>query len=62
VNAPLMISSLGAFGLRAVPPIEVPPSVGTLFVGSARYETFGDGKQSKPGEVITLSLLSIIAL
>jgi 2-oxoisovalerate dehydrogenase E1 component len=56
VNAPLVISSLGAFGVRAAAPIVVPPSVGTLFVGSAHYETLGDGKKSQLAEVITLSL------
>jgi 2-oxoisovalerate dehydrogenase E1 component len=56
VNAPLVISSLGAFGVRAAAPIVVPPSMGTLFVGSAHYETVGDGKKSSPAEVITLSL------
>jgi 2-oxoisovalerate dehydrogenase E1 component len=56
VNAPLVISSLGAFGVRAAAPIVVPPSVGTLFVGSAHYETIGEGKKSAPAEVITLSL------
>jgi pyruvate/2-oxoglutarate dehydrogenase complex dihydrolipoamide acyltransferase (E2) component len=56
VNAPIVISSLGAFGVRAAAPIVVPPSVGTLFVGSAHYETFGDGKTSQAAEVITLSL------
>jgi 2-oxoisovalerate dehydrogenase E1 component len=56
VNAPLVISSLGAFGVRAAAPIVVPPSVGTLFVGSAHYETIADGKKSAPAEVITLSL------
>ena len=56
MNAPLVISSLGAFGVRAAAPIVVPPSVGTLFVGSAHYETIGDGKKSSPVEVITLSL------
>lgn len=56
VNAPLVISSLGAFGVRAAAPIVVPPSVGTLFVGSAHYETMGDGKKSALAEVITLSL------
>lgn len=56
VNAPVVISSLGAFGVRAAAPIVVPPSVGTLFVGSAHYETIGDGKKSQPAEVITLSL------
>ncbi len=49
VNAPLVISSLGAFGVRAAAPIVVPPSVGTLFVGSAHYETIGDGKKSAAG-------------
>jgi 2-oxoisovalerate dehydrogenase E1 component len=56
VNAPLVISSLGAFGVRAAVPIVVSPSVGTLFVGSAHYEAIGDGKKSEPVEVITLSL------
>jgi pyruvate/2-oxoglutarate dehydrogenase complex dihydrolipoamide acyltransferase (E2) component len=56
MNAPLVISSLGAFGVRAAAPIVVPPSVGTLFIGSAHYETIGDGKKSQPAEVITLSL------
>ncbi|PYI94000.1 MAG: hypothetical protein DME97_03780 [Verrucomicrobia bacterium] len=56
MNAPLVISSLGAFGVRAAAPIVVPPSVGTLFVGSAHYETIGDGKKSQLAEVITLSL------
>ncbi|HEX8077366.1 MAG TPA: 2-oxo acid dehydrogenase subunit E2, partial [Chthoniobacterales bacterium] len=56
VNAPLVISSLGAFGVHAAAPIVVPPSIGTLFVGSAHYETIGDGKKSQPVQVITLSL------
>ena len=56
VNAPLIISSLGAFGVRAAAPIVVPPSVGTLFVGSAHHEIVGDGKKNSTAEVITLSL------
>ena len=55
VNAPIVISSLGAFGVRAAAPIVVPPSVGTLFVGSAHHELMGNGK-SQTAEVITLSL------
>jgi len=55
VNAPIVISSLGAFGVRAAAPIVVPPSVGTLFVGSAHHELLGNGK-SESVEVITLSL------
>jgi pyruvate/2-oxoglutarate dehydrogenase complex dihydrolipoamide acyltransferase (E2) component len=56
MNAPLVISSLGAFGVRAAAPIVVPPSIATLFVGSAHYETVGNGKKTEPVEVITLSL------
>ncbi|MEP6937152.1 MAG: thiamine pyrophosphate-dependent enzyme [Chthoniobacterales bacterium] len=56
VNAPIVISSLGAFGVRAAAPIVVPPSVGTLFVGSAHQEIIGDGRKTEPAEVITLSL------
>ena len=56
VNAPLVISSLGAFGVRTAAPIVVPPSVGTLFVGSAHQEMFGNGKKAEAAEVITLSL------
>ena len=56
MNAPLVISSLGAFGVRAAAPIVVPPSIATLFVGSAHYETVGDGKKNQSVEVITLSL------
>ncbi|HEY0368193.1 MAG TPA: thiamine pyrophosphate-dependent enzyme, partial [Chthoniobacterales bacterium] len=38
VNAPIVISSLGAFGVKVGAPIVVPPSVATLFIGSAHYE------------------------
>src|SRR5260370_20647042 len=43
MNAPVVITSLGAFGVRAGAPIVVPPSVGTLFVGSAHQELFANG-------------------
>ncbi|MFN2508040.1 MAG: 2-oxo acid dehydrogenase subunit E2, partial [Chthoniobacterales bacterium] len=56
VNAPIVISSLGAFGVRAAAPIVVPPSIGTLFVGSAHQELLGNGKKKETAEVITLSL------
>ncbi len=56
MNASLVISSLGAFGVRAAAPIVVPPSVGTLFVGSAHYDTVANGKKKETAEVITLSL------
>lgn len=57
MNAPVVITSLGAFGVKAGAPIVVPPSVGTLFIGTAHRELIGD-KSDKNGaaEVITLSL------
>ncbi len=56
MNAPVVITSLGAFGVRAGAPIVVPPSVGTLFVGSAHRELVANGEKSEATEVITLSL------
>jgi 2-oxoisovalerate dehydrogenase E1 component len=56
VNAPVLISSLGAFGVRAAAPIVVPPAVATLFIGSAHPEMLGDGETKKSASVITLSL------
>jgi pyruvate/2-oxoglutarate dehydrogenase complex dihydrolipoamide acyltransferase (E2) component len=56
MNAPVVISSLGAFGVRAAAPIVVPPSVGTLFIGSAHREMLRNGKQNETAEVVTLSL------
>ena len=56
MNAPVVITSLGAFGVRAGAPIVVPPSVSTLFVGSAHRELVENGKKSETAEVITLSL------
>jgi 2-oxoisovalerate dehydrogenase E1 component len=56
MNAPIVISSLGAFGVRAAAPIVVPPSVGTLFVGSAHHELSPNEKKAQSVEVITLSL------
>jgi 2-oxoisovalerate dehydrogenase E1 component len=57
MNAPVVITSLGAFGVKAGAPIVVPPSVGTLFVGSAHCEMISNGKKkNETTEVITLSL------
>ena len=56
MNAPVVISSLGAFGVKAAAPIVVPPSVGTLFVGAAHQELSPNGKKAQTVEVITLSL------
>jgi 2-oxoisovalerate dehydrogenase E1 component len=56
MNAPVVISSLGAFGVRAGAPIVVPPSVGTLFIGSAHREMIANGNGNETADVITLSL------
>jgi len=56
MNAPVVITSLGAFGVRAGAPIVVPPSVGTLFVGTAHSEIAPNGKKNETAEVVTLSL------
>ena len=56
MNAPVVITSLGAFGVKVGAPIVVPPSVGTLFIGTAHSEMILNGKKSETAEVITLSL------
>ncbi len=56
MNAPVVISSLGAFGVKVGAPIVVPPSVATLFVGTAHPEIIPNGKKSETAEVVTLSL------
>ncbi|MBV9617861.1 MAG: 2-oxo acid dehydrogenase subunit E2, partial [Verrucomicrobia bacterium] len=56
MNAPVVITSLGAFGVKAGAPIVVPPSVGTLFIGTAHQEIIPNGKKNETAEVITLSL------
>ncbi len=56
MNAPVVISSLGAFGVRAAAPIVVPPSMATLFVGSAHREMIANGARDETADVITLSL------
>ena len=56
MNAPVVITSLGAFGVRAGAPIVVPPSVATLFVGAAHRELIPNKNKNETAEVITLSL------
>jgi 2-oxoisovalerate dehydrogenase E1 component len=56
MNSPVVITSLGAFGVKAGAPIVVPPSVGTLFIGTAHQEIIPNGKKNETAEVITLSL------
>jgi 2-oxoisovalerate dehydrogenase E1 component len=56
MNAPVVITSLGAFEVKAGAPIVVPPSVGTLFVGTAHRELISNETRNESAEVITLSL------
>jgi 2-oxoisovalerate dehydrogenase E1 component len=56
MNAPVVITSLGAFGVKAGAPIVVPPSVGTLFVGTAHREFIPNKNKNASAEVVTLSL------
>lgn len=56
VQAPINITSLGAFGVECATPIVVPPAVGTLFIGTAHERMINDGGVIHPAEVVTLSL------
>ena len=56
VQAPVNITSLGAFGIESATPIVVPPAMATLFIGSAHERLINDGGLIHPVEVITLSL------
>lgn len=56
MNAPVVITSLGAFGVKAGAPIVVPPSVGTLFIGTAHRELILNKTKNETAEVVTLSL------
>src|SRR5262249_46191589 len=56
MNGPVVITSLGAFEVKSGVPIVVPPSVGTLFVGTAHRELLTNENKNESVEVITLSL------
>ncbi|MBI2496887.1 MAG: 2-oxo acid dehydrogenase subunit E2, partial [Opitutae bacterium] len=56
VQAPLNITSLGAFGVESATPIVVPPAMATIFLGSAHERLINDGGVIHPAEVVTLSL------
>jgi pyruvate/2-oxoglutarate dehydrogenase complex dihydrolipoamide acyltransferase (E2) component len=56
VQAPVNITSLGAFGVESATPIVVPPSMATIFIGSAHERMINAGGIIHPAEVITLSL------
>ncbi len=56
VQAPMNLTSLGAFGVESATPIVVPPAMATVFIGSAHERLINDGGLIHPAEVITLSL------
>lgn len=56
VQAPVNLTSLGAFGVEFATPIVVPPSMGTLFIGTTHERMMNDGGVVYPMEVVTLSL------
>jgi len=56
VQAPINITSLGAFGVESATPIVVPPAMATLFIGTAHERMINDGGKIYPCEVVTLSL------
>ena len=56
VQTPLILTSLGAFGIEIATPIVVPPSMGTLFVGKAHERMINHDGVIYPEEVATLSL------
>jgi 2-oxoisovalerate dehydrogenase E1 component len=56
VQAPINITSLGAFGVESATPIVVPPAMATLFIGTAHERMINDGGVVYPAEVVTLSL------
>jgi pyruvate/2-oxoglutarate dehydrogenase complex dihydrolipoamide acyltransferase (E2) component len=56
VQAPVNLTSLGAFGIEKAWPIVVPPAMSTLFVGTAHERMINDGGVVYPVEVVTLSI------
>lgn len=58
IHAPVILTSLGGFGVRTGQPLLVPPAVGTLFVGESHFEMIADESGGWPTahEVVTLSL------
>jgi pyruvate/2-oxoglutarate dehydrogenase complex dihydrolipoamide acyltransferase (E2) component len=56
VQAPVNITSLGAFGVESATPIVVPPAMATIFIGSAHERMVNAGGVIHPAEVVTLSL------
>ncbi len=56
VQSPLILTSLGAFGIEVATPMVVPPSMCTLFVGKTHERMLNHDGVIYPEEVTTLSL------
>ena len=56
VQAPINLTSLGAFGIEKAWPIVVPPAMSTLFIGTAHERMINDAGMIHPVEVVTLSI------
>ncbi len=56
VQTPLILTSLGAFGIESATPMVVPPSMGTLFAGKTHERMINHDGVVYPEEVTTLSL------
>ena len=56
-RAPLLISTMGPFDVRSAVPVVVPPSMATLFIGSAHLEpAIGKDGEHLSREVVNLTL------
>jgi 2-oxoisovalerate dehydrogenase E1 component len=55
-RAPLLISTMGPFDVRSAVPVVVPPSMATLFIGSAHFEPVPATEGYSLKEVVHLTL------
>ncbi len=53
---PVLLSTMGSYDVQSATPIVVPPSIATLFVGSAHYEIDPESGGEKSREVVRLVL------
>ncbi len=53
---PVLLSTMGRYDVQSATPIVVPPSIATLFVGSAHYEFDPDSQGREGREVVRLVL------
>ncbi len=55
-RVPVLLSTMGQYDVQSATPIVVPPSIATLFVGSAHYELDSASQGKKASEVVRLVL------